>query len=265
MNQLIKMLPEKLKEEDLLKIPEDWFGIAKSSYRRYVIKAKKEQLPSYNTLMACAIWSLVIRNREFLDKCYNMTKINIPEDISFSISGMALSALGYKEEAMSRIYRAMQLNPCEIYNMALLSEIENLDEKIEFAQKVIDENPQNEDAYRHMAYAYLKKGNSNKALELIKQTLEINKNNCFAREFYGDLFLNKKEYRKALNQYRKAYKGHFMSTALQFRIAQCLYGLGKIRQAKKLINKIKPYLKYSKEFQGNTESIEKLAQKILVS
>ncbi|HBG26653.1 MAG: hypothetical protein A2Y10_18360 [Planctomycetes bacterium GWF2_41_51] len=265
MKQKFNFLPRKLMKEEIALAPSEWIKQLRS-YRIRRLKAiwLENESPSYYTLLATILAAIAKKNRHLIDIASRLTKGNMPEYIYLSLLGIALDFFGEKEESLKLIHEAVKLNPSHSNLMSLAAATDNLDEKEELAKKVLNENPKDSDARRHLAYAKYFKGERREAERLIDEILLNEPNNNYALEFKGNIYYDKKEYDKTLEWYLKV-RLKPKPISLQFKICHFYYLAGNGRKAKKIAKKIKDKIFLVSDLEMNLDKAKELLTEIVNS
>jgi len=234
-----------------------------SDYPRFRGKAIREDKPGFNTLVAILSTALVKHDRQLIDTAMELTKDNVPTDIYLPIVGSALYNLGLQEEGVDTLRKAARSNSSNAL-LFLAAWTNDLDEKENAAKKVLSENPQNYEALRHLAYAKYFKGEREEAERLIDEILSSEPDNFLAVEYKGNIYFDRKQYDKALEQYLKI-RLKPTPISLQFKICHCYYLLGMIGKAKRIAKKIRNRLNLACDIEMKVEDANKLLDEILSS
>jgi tetratricopeptide (TPR) repeat protein len=267
MRQNHDFLPRKLTKEEIALAPSDWNKVLKK-YRIKRLKAiwLEDKRPGYNTLLAAVMVAIAKKDRHLIDIASQLTKGNMPEHIYLSLLGIALGCFGEKEESLKLMREAVKLNTSHSTLLSLAADTDDLDEKENLARQVLKENPKDSDALRHLAYAKYFKGARQEAERLIDEILSNEPDNIYALEHKGNIYFDKKEYDKALEQYLKIGLKP-IPISLQLQICHCYYLLGELRKAKKIARKIqnKVPLAYDYDIEMGIEKANELLVEILNS
>jgi len=261
MKQKYDFLPRRLTKEEIALAPVNWIRVL-SNYSSHRKKAIKETKPGFNTLLATLMAAITKKDRHLIDVATELTKENVPRDIYLSLVSTVLCDLGLKEESLAMFREAVKLNPSHTMLLSLAADTDDLDEKESLAKKVLDENPKDSDALRHLAYAKYFKGEHEEAKHLIDEILLNDPGNIYAREVKGNVYFDRKEYSKALEQYLKI-DLRPMPVSLQFKICHCYYLLGMLRKAKKIAKKIQGKISLAYELEMKIEDANKLLADVL--
>jgi tetratricopeptide (TPR) repeat protein len=241
MNNLV--VYKHLKLKDCLKMPSDWDKIAWFRYSGYQKKALKEEKPAFNTLMVGLIQGVYAKDRSFIDKAAELVKDNMKESDILSFTGVALCSIGYQEEGLENVRKAVELNRSHLNIIALIGELDEQysEEKLKLCQEVLDTNPNDVDAIRGIAAAHIYNKKFEEAERYILKALKINPKDWRVRQTYGGILYSQEKYLQALKEFKKAYwlSFNFRSKYLWEHFAHIYYYLGKYRKAKKAALKLK--------------------------
>ena len=262
MKQKYNFLPRRLTKEEVALAPMGWRKTI-SKYPTYRKKAMKEDKPGFNTLAATLLAAIVKNDKHLLDIASEMTNKDIPRHIYLSLVGSTLCDFGSRDDGMSMLREAAKLHPSHSILLSLASETDDLEEKESLSKNILNENPEDSDALRHLAYAKSAQGKHGEAEILIDRILNNEPDNVFALEYKGNIyFFGTKEYSKALEKYLKIdLKPKPIS--LQFKICRCYHLLDMLSKAKKIAKKIQG--KLSLTYDLDIESANQLLTEILNS
>ena len=261
MKRKYDFLPRKLTKEEIALAPSPWVRLL-SHYPTYRKKALKEIEPGYFTLLAAILAAIAKHDRSLIDVATELTKDNVPEHMYLSLVGSALSDFGEKDKSLNMLRKSVELQPSNSALSVLASEIDDLDEKASLAQKILEDNPKDNDALRHLAYAKYFKDNRIEAERMIDEILSDEPNHLDALEYKGNIYFDKEDYNKALEQYLKI-KVRPTPISLQFKICHCYYLCGMISKAKKIAKKIQYKISLALDLEMDIESANKLIAEIL--
>lgn len=233
----INELPKQFSKKELELIPPHWrVLLVKYKYSRK--KALKEEKPAFCTFITMLMAAIVTGNIKLVDKAIKLTEDNIPKNLFLFFVGSILCDFGQKEDGLAFLRDLVELDPSSRYILALATDTEDMDEKENLAKKVLEENPKNYEALRHLAHAKYFKGEKEEAVHIIDELLSNEPNNMYALEYRGNVYFDEENYDQALQRYLKI-KRKYKSVDLKLRICHCYYRLGKIKKAKKIANKFK--------------------------
>lgn len=270
MKQKYNFLPRRLTKEEVALAPMSWTRIL-FDYSARREKALKEDKPGYNTLIATLSAAIAKHDRNLIDVAVDLTKDNVPRHIYLSLVGSALCDFGSRNDSLSMLRdglsmlrEAAKLHTSHSLLLALASETDDIEEKESLSKKVLNENPKDNDALRHLAYTKSVQGKHDEAEILIDRILNNEPDNVFALEYKGNIYFEKKEYRKALEQYLKIDLKP-MPVSVQFKICRCYYLVDMLSKAKKIAKKIQPKLSLAYDLETDIESANELLSEILNS
>ncbi len=261
MAQKYNILPRKLKKEDIALAPKGWIRTL-SNYPNYRAKAIKESKPGYYTLLATILMAIAKHNKHLIDPAIELTKNNMPRHIYLSLVGTALCVFGLKEEGLKMLRDAIKSHSTPALLMSLAAETDDLEEKACLAMKVLKEIPKDRDALRHLAYAKYFKGEQEEAESLIEKILLIDPCNIYALKFKGNIYFDKDDYGKALEQYLKI-KLKITPISLQLKICSCYHLLGIAGKAKRIAKKIQGRVSEAHDLELDLENAKQLLTEIL--
>jgi tetratricopeptide (TPR) repeat protein len=265
MKRKIDFLPRRLKKEEIALAPMAWIGCL-TDYLSYRYKARRENNPGYNTLVAGLSAAIVKRNKQLIDFVANLTKENVPRHIYLALTGSALCDLGLKDKGYAMLREAVESDSTHSIILVLAANTDDLDEKESLAKRVLAENPNDGDALRALAYAKYFKGEHEEAERAIDRILFNESDNTFALEFKGNVYFDKKEYQKALEQYLQIKKRvKLIPVSLQFKICHCYYLIGNLRKAKKMAKNIKDKIALAYDMECSIEHANELLTEVLSS
>lgn len=238
MKQKYDFLPRRLTKEEIALAPGNWVRVLSHyPYRRR--RALWEAKPGYHTLLAAVMAAVAKRDRHLIDIATELTKENVPRHIHLSLVSSALRCFGEKEKALEMVREAAKLDTSASTLLGLATDTDDLDEKESLAKKVLNENPKDSEALRQLAYAKYFKGEREEAERLIEEILLNEPDNIYAREFKGNIYFDKEEYQKALEQYLQVkVKVKPTPVSLQLKICHCYYLVGKVSKAKRIAKNI---------------------------
>jgi tetratricopeptide (TPR) repeat protein len=264
MKQNYDFLPHRLTKEEIALSPANWVRVLSHySYRRR--RALWEKKPGYNTLLAAVMAAIAKKDRHLLDIATELTRKNMPKYVYLSLVSSALRCLeAKKEEGLMMIREAAKLDQSPSTLLSLAAETDDLDEKESLAKRVLDENPKNSEALRQLAYARYFKGEHEEAEGLVDEILLNELGNIYAREFKGNIYFDKKEYQKALEQYLKIDLKP-VPVSLQLKICHCYHLIGKVGKAKRIARKIKDKIPYAYDIECGIERANEILAEILNS
>jgi tetratricopeptide (TPR) repeat protein len=263
MKQKYDFLPRRLTKEEIALAPSEWIK-ALRKYRIRRLRAIWEDKPGFYTLVATLSAAIAKKDRHLIDIASQLTKGNMPEYTYLSLLGVALDCFGEKEESLKLIREAVKLNTSHTTLLSLAAETDDIDEKEDLAKRVLNENPKDSDALRHLAYAKYFKEEHGEAERLINEILLNEPQNIYALEFKGNICFDKKEYDKALEQYLKI-KLKPVPVSLQLKICHCYYLVCKLHKAKKIAKKIQNKISLAYDVEMNIEKANELLTEILNS
>ena len=261
MKQKIDFLPRRLTKEEIALAPSNWVRTL-SHYRYRRRRALWENKPGYNTLFAAVMAAIAKKDRHLIDIATELTKENMPRDVYLTLVSSAIYCLGAKQEGLKMAREAVKLNQSPLTLLGLAADTDDLDEKEDLAKKVLKENPNDCDALRHLAYARYFKGRREEAERLIDEILVNEPKNILATEFKGNIYFDKKEYDKAIEQYRKINLKP-IPFSLQFKICYCYYLLGRVSKAKEIAKCIQGKDPLALELEMGSEDLNELLAEIL--
>ncbi len=262
MKQKYNFLPYKLTEEEIAIAPMGWTRTM-SNYTNRRKKAIKEAKPGYNTLLATILVAIAKRDRDLINAANELVNGNIPRHMYLTLVGSALCDFG-DEEGLKMLREAAELDSSHSMLLILAADTDDLDEKEDLAKRVLNENPKDSDALRHLAYAKYFKGEHQEAERLINEILLNEPDNIYALEDKGNIYFDKEEYDKALGQYSKV-KLKPLPISLQFKICHCYYLLGMLKKAKKIAKKIQNKVPLAYDIGMSVEKANALLTEILNS
>jgi tetratricopeptide (TPR) repeat protein len=263
MEQKYDFLPRRLTEEEIALAPLCW-GRILSDYSTFRKKALKERKAGFYTLVAVLSTAVVKHDKHLVDVAVELTKENIPAHLYLSVAGSALCDLGSKNEGLAMLRDAVKSKSSHSVMLALAAETSDLEEKEGLSKEVLNENPLDCDALRHLAYAKHVQGRAQEAETLLDKILEIDPSNIYALEFKGNVYVDKEEYAKALEQYLQM-KISPTPVSLQLKICHCYYLLDMDSKAKKIAKKIKDKIARAYDIEGGIERAQELLAEILSS
>lgn len=254
-------LPYKFRKEEVALAPISWRKTM-LDYSNFRKKAFKEEKPGTYVFLATLLAAIVKHDRHLVNTAIELTKDNVPKYFYLSLAGTALHDFGLKQEGLSMIREAVKQNPKHSILMNLAAATSDLDEKEELAKKVLTENPKDSDAAHHLAYAKYFKGERKEAESLFDEILLNEPQNIYALESKGNIYFDRKEYDKALQQYLKI-RLKPVPIQLQFKICHCYYLLRKIIKAKKIAKRLKDKLHLVYDLEMKVENANELLAEIL--
>jgi len=226
----------RIKLRDCLRLPDSWGKIAWYSYTKYRRKAEKENPPGHNVLMTGILQTIVSKNKSFMDEAVKLVKENVPEDTILCLTGAALCDIGYYEEGLERLRKAVAIEP-SLENMVVLAgyieKPEDYAEKLELSNRILQKNPDDTDGLRHKAFVLVEYGQLDEAEELLRKALDVSPKNRANKEALGEIMFRRGSYKEALQLYKKAYSFLDKSKYSWQQIALCYSELGKPKKAKK--------------------------------
>jgi tetratricopeptide (TPR) repeat protein len=263
MNQKYNFLPKRLSNEEIVLAPGNWGKVLSHySYRRR--RAIWEEQPGYHTLLAAAMATVAKKDRHFIDVAAELTKNNVPRYIYLSLVGSTLRSLGDREEGLEMTRKAVELDQSSATLLSLAADTDDLDEKERLSRKVLNDDPKDNEALRHLAYSKYFKGERDEAEHLIDKVLLNQPRNTHALEFKGNVYFDKEEWPLALEQYLKI-KIKPTPISLQLKICHCYHLLGMSRKAKRIAKKIKDKIIRAYDIDGGVERAQELLAEILAS
>jgi tetratricopeptide (TPR) repeat protein len=263
MNQKYDFLPRRLSKEEIALAPANWVRVLSHySYRRR--RALWEKKPGYHTLLAAGMAAIAKKDRGLIDIAAKLTTDNVPRYIHLSLVSSALRSLGEKNEGLKMIREAVKLDRSPSTLLSLAADTDDLDEKESLAKEVLNNNPKDSEALRHLAYSKYFGGDPEEAERLIDQVLHNEPANIYALEFKGNVYFDKEEYAKALEQYLQI-KIRPTPVSLQLKICHCYYLLGMDSKAKKIAKKIRDKITRACDIEGGIAHAQELLAEILSS
>src|SRR3972149_9237707 len=196
----VDFLPRKLTKEEIALATANWVRVL-YRYSYYKRRALWEKNPGFYTLLASVIAAIAKKDRHLIDIATELTKENVPRYVYLYLVSSALRCFGEKEEGLKMIRDAVKLNQSPSTLLSLAADIDDLEEKENLAKEVLNENPKDTEALWQLAYAKYFKEESEEAERLIDKILFNDPDNIFAREFKGNIYFDKEDYQKALEQY----------------------------------------------------------------
>jgi tetratricopeptide (TPR) repeat protein len=263
MERRYDFLPRRLTKEEIALAPANWVRVLSHyPYRRR--RAIWEKKPGYYTLLAAVMAAVAKKDRHLIDIATELTKENVPRYVFLSLVSSALLCFGEKEESLKMIREAVKIDPSHSLLLELATDTDDLDEKENLAKKVLDESPKDSEALRQLAYAKYFKGEREEAERLIDEILLSEPDNIYAREFKGNIYFDKVEYQKALEQYLQVkVKVKPTPVSLQLKICHCYYLIGKVHKAKKIANSIKDKIARVADLECKVERAKEILAEIL--
>jgi len=263
MKQNYNFLPRWLTKQEIALAPTSWIRVL-SKYTTRRRKALWETKPGYNTLLASIMAAIAKKDRHLIDLAAELTKDNMPKYIYLSLISSALTCFGERDEGLAMLREAANLEPTDGPVLSLAAETDDLVEKENLAKRVLDKNPHNLEALRHLAYAKYFKGETKEARRIIDEILLKEPDNYLAREYKANIHFDNEEYNNALEQYLKI-KLKPIPISLQLKICHCYYLLGRIKKAKRIARKIQGQVSLAYELEMKIEDANKLLAEILSS
>lgn len=263
MAQKYDFLPRRLTREEIALAPVGWRRTL-SNYSTFRKNALKEPKAGFYTLAAVLSTALVRHDKHLVDVAVELTKENIPAHLYLSFAGSALCNLGSKNEGLAMLREAVKSESSHSLLLALAAETSDLEEKEHLSRKVLNENSQDCDALRGLAYAKYFQGQVQEAENLLDRILRIDPNDIYALEFKGNVYFDKEEWPLALEQYLKI-KIKPTPISLQLKICHCYHLLGMSRKAKRIAKKIKDKIIRAYDIDGGVERAQELLAEILAS
>lgn len=261
MKQQYTFLPRKIPKEDIALTPMGWVRLL-TNYSSYRAKAIKEAKPGYYTLFSTLLVAVAKRDRHLIDHAVELTKENVPKYKSLGLVGSFLCDFGSKDEGLAMLREAVKLHPSPAFLLSLAAETDNHEEKENLAKRVLSENPDDCDALRHLAYAKYFKGEKEEAENLIEKILLMDPCNIYALKYKGNIYFDKDDYGKALEQYLKI-KLKVKPISLQLKICSCYHSLGISGKAKRIAKKIQGRVSEAYDLELDLENTKQLLMKIL--
>lgn len=255
-----RLLPNRLTKEEIAGANQNWTMIL-STYRSRRRKAMRESTPGYNTLCAMVMLAVAKCDRKFVDAGLEVVK-DVPRYVALSLAGNAFCDLGARDEGLGMLRQAAELHPSHTLLLAVAAETDDLAEKEGLAQQVLNDNPNDSDALRHLAYAKYFGGERQEAERLIDQILCSDANNLYARECKGNMCFDKEEYAEALSHYKKM-SVKPLPISLQFKICHCYYLLGMTSKAKRIARHIHNRISGTCGLDISVESANQLLAEVL--
>ncbi|MBN2269443.1 MAG: hypothetical protein JXN61_02455 [Sedimentisphaerales bacterium] len=263
MKEKYGFLPRRLSRQEVALAPSNWVRVLSHySYRRR--RALWEKKPGYHTLLAGAIAAIAKKNRGLIDIAAELTTDNVPRYVHLTLVSSVLRCLGEKDEGLRMIRKAAELDRSPATLLSLAADTDDLDERESLAREVLNSNPKDSEALRQLAYSRYFKGDREGAERLIDEVLLQEPANIHALEFKGNVYFDKEEYAKALEQYLQI-KIRPVPVSLQFKICRCYYLLGMVRKARRIAKKIKDKITCAYDIEGGIEPAKELLAKILSS
>lgn len=263
MKQKYNFLPRRLTKKEIALAPANWIRVLSGySYRRR--RAIWENKPGYNTLLATLMAAIAKKDRHLIDVATELTKENVPKHIFMSLVGSALCELGQKDDGLAMLRESVKWDSSPTLLLGLASETDDSGEEENLAKKVLNENPKDCDALRHLAYAHYVKGEREEAEHLIDKVLSIEPSNIYALENKASSCFNRGEYHKALDYLLKIDLKP-TPVSLQLKVCHCYYLLGMTSKAKRIAKKIEDKIPRAYDIEGGIESAQELLTEILNS
>ncbi|AQQ69727.1 putative PEP-CTERM system TPR-repeat lipoprotein [Limihaloglobus sulfuriphilus] len=234
------ILSKNLKLSDCIKLDRPWAKMA-FRYKKIRKKAKNENPPGENLFLCGLLQSLVSKDRSYLDNVVKFVRGNIPEDKLLCLAGMALVDIGHYDDGICMLRKSVEIKPSIEHLEALagsLEKPEDLQEKLELANQILEINPDDVDGLRHKIFVLLKDGSLDEAELLAKQALSIAPNNLLAKDVFCEVLFRKGNYAKALELYKNTYNYFNRSHFIWQQIAICYNQLGQYKKARKAGNKM---------------------------
>ncbi|MHC4215593.1 MAG: tetratricopeptide repeat protein [Planctomycetota bacterium] len=225
-----------------LRMPEPWQETAWYSYTHLRKKAEKEQPPGHCTLFICILQALASNDRSFIDRGVSAVMENLPEDAILNISGMGLCELGFHDEGIERLRKAVDLNGSVLNITSLVSHLDNPNEyyeKLLLTKRVLDKEPSNVEALRRAAYVLVQYGQLDEAEEYLRRAIEISPENRYLQEALGEIYFRRGDYEAAIREYQRSRKFLDTSTRVWQQITLCHYFLGNFRKARRSVRRMK--------------------------
>lgn len=257
------LLPRRLAKEEVLTAPMSWTRIL-STYGIRRKKAMGEATAGYNTLCAMVIVAIAKSDRKWVDAAIDRTKENVPKHVYLSLGGSALCDLGFRDEGLAMLRDALKLHSSHSLMLSLAAVTDDLAEKESLAKQVLNENPEDSDALRHLAYAKYYRGEREKAEGLIDKILHNDADNLYALEYKGNICFDNGEYAEALAQYLKITLKP-TPISIQFKICNCYHLLGMTGKAKKIAKSIHKRISATCGIDRDIESATQLLVEVLSS
>jgi tetratricopeptide (TPR) repeat protein len=263
MKQRYGFLPRRFKREEVALAPIGWIRTL-SDYSGFRKRALREHKPGFNTLIAILSTAIVRQDKNLVDVAVELTKENVPRHVYLSLAGATLCDLGSKDEGLAMLRDAVKAKSSDASLSGLAAETTDLGEKEHLSKRVLNENPEDCDALRHLAYAKYFKDEIEEAEHLLNKVLQIDAGNIYALECKGNIHFDKEEYQKALEQYLQV-KLKPTPISLQLKICHCYYLLGMVNKAKRIAKKIEDKISRAYDLDGGVQAAQKLLTEILNS
>lgn len=249
---------------DCLRLPHEWGKIAWLSYGIMRKRAEREQPPGYNVLWVGVLQSLISKDRFFIDKAMELVKHNISDDEVFSLTGKALYSIGYTDEGIYNLRKALEIKPSIEKISALLIHLdkpEDFTEKLYLCFQILNKDPDNLTAIINSAFILLRFNRINEANKYINISIKKSPKNPDARLGLAEILYVKNDPENALHEYKKAlHYGCKDKKLALLKISCCYYFLNEFKKAKKTVMKIlkkQPGYKFAKqvlsEIEGSAE------------
>jgi tetratricopeptide (TPR) repeat protein len=201
--------------------------------------AVKEDPPGNNVLWAGLIQALVFKDRSFLDQAVALVQNHLRPDMTLRLAGKCLSDLGFKDEALEKLRRAMAFNPTDIHNIGELArQTDDPVEGLELFDHLLKADANNVYAWIGRASVLAKFRRSPESETCLRRAIELSPKSGAGRFWLAFALLKQARYVDALKEYKKALRLRCDERLHALvGLAVCYYQIQKFSKAKKAILK----------------------------
>lgn len=163
-------------------------------------------------------------------------------------SALVLAEIGDYPKALERLNRAVTLNPSDQFawlsRARVFVRLNQPQEAIVSYEKVLELNPKSEEAALLLSALYKETGGMEEAVRLLEEQVVENPDNSDLRYELGELFLEKKDYKKVRDIWQELYLGGMRHPYFLFKLALAYFELEQHGPAKKILEHLAFFFPY---------------------
>lgn len=256
---------KKLSIFDLIRVPVDWRWVAIRDYSRFRKEAETEKPHAKNYLWKNIIEGLALKNRSIIDNAAAVVGGNLPEDAACRLTGAALCTLGFYDDGLQKLYKAVEINPIRRNLLTAASYLKSPDvayQKLIFAKKAIDLDKDDTSSLQMAAKVLLSFQRVDEASEYVTRGLALDPRNSEFHYLMGGIYFNSGRYDLSLKEYTTARAFRKRDSKSWYGMAYCQLLLGDLKEANKSIKKAEKFSKKEGYYGYNKSLIEELKNEI---
>ena len=220
----------------------DWWSNLRLDYEKISTTASEESPPSIATLLKGILDSTSAADRSYLDQAVAIASPNLPEAFVTRLSGAALFDMGFIDEGIQIMQRAVVLDhtiDSKDYLAVRLQRIDRVEESHVLYNKMLIQEPENLHALIGVAQTYNQLDDLKSSLRVYKKGVSLYPENVRLREGMASVLVMLGEYEQSMDEIEKLRSLGVVDNANMMNIlALCYwYGMGDAQLALEYINK----------------------------